>query len=34
VIRRGKAAEEAEAEGEEEKGKPAKQPEKAKPEAK
>lgn len=34
VIRRGKVAEEAEGEGEEEKGKAAKQPEKAKPEAK
>jgi large subunit ribosomal protein L25 len=34
VIRKGKVAEEAEGEGEEEKGKPAKQPEKAKPESK
>jgi large subunit ribosomal protein L25 len=34
VIRKGKVAEEAEGEGEEEKGKPAKQPEKAKPEPK
>jgi large subunit ribosomal protein L25 len=34
VIRKGKVAEEAEGEGEEEKGKSAKQPEKAKPESK